>query len=1579
VGVPRFSPTPVLLSLAIACGVPAIAQGQLPSDAATLSPNQAARGERVTITLDKKNAHFVQGETIAKFGEGIAVGDGSEGEFGRVRVLSSERVSIDLIIDSDADLDERTVVIRTRTERFVLSDIFTVTRRSDVPPQFTLTPDRAPAGQLITVVITGDRTHFKQGLTVAHFGDGVQVGGQSLGAFGPVNVISATEARARLFIDRDTYVGSRTVVVQTGDERISKHDSFDVLPGSTQFTVTPDTGARGQKLSVLIHAPGGHFEQGITEARFGSGIIVGDEECFGNVTVLSPTDARADIRIRPRAIIGPRSVTIRTRRERLFVRHVFQVVASPPSVPTIASITPNSGRQGQNLQITVAGQFTHFSQNSTQIGLGAGMAITGLTVSSPTSLVAQLSVAGNAALGVRSLTVTTGAESAALADAFTVTAGTAALTTLQPATSQQGQVLTLTVSGEFTHFGSGTQVNFGSGVSVNNVNVLGPSSLTAQVSINKSAIAGFRTVTVTSGSEVVSLADALTVAPGPVINATVSPAPNSAGWYNSDVTVHFMCSDDGSGVASCEADKIVSTERANQLVSGTVVNNAGVSATTSVTINLDKTAPAIVFSSPTAGTALFVPGVTATAGVTDALSGVAGADCGGNAGALAGGAIDCSLTLTPGVNTVTVNATDIAGNARSATLPLTYARPPTVTITSPANLAYLSLSPTTVTGTVDDPTAIVTVNSLPAPASNGSFSITLPIAEGPTIIAAAATSPSGAVGTASITVTLDTTAPHISITSPPDRFRTTAETIAVAGIVNDTVVGTVNDEQAQVTVNGQPAQVGNRTFLTSSIALAVGDNVIEAVGRDRVGNIATTRINVTRDPPTQPHILIVSGGNQTGPIGSPLSSPLVVALVDGAGNPAPGVPVIFKVTQDDGVLSDGVSSAATILAITDSQGRALSRWTLGHRAGAGSDAVEAYAVGFEGTALFMASASQGAPGKIVVDSGNEQVGAVGRPLPKPFIAVVIDGGNNRLAGVPVTFTVLEGGGHVEGESSKTVITDSDGRAAITLTLGLQEGNANNVIAATFPTNDGFPAAFTASGRVPGNPAATTISGVVLDNNNIPIQGVTLRAVLTSALNNNRSVIPSVAAVQTDASGQFSISNAPVGYVKLLVDGLTAQREGVYPALEYDMVTIAGQDNSVGQPIYLLPLNTANQLCVTATSGGGRLTIPEAPGFSLTVNPGQVTFPGGTQTGCVTVTVVHGDKVPMQPGFGQQPRFIVTIQPSGAMFNPPAAITLPNVDGLKPREVTEMYSFDHDIGSFVAIGTGTVSDDGLLIRSNPGVGVLKSGWHCGGNPTASGTAANCPTCSACNGTSCVPDPSAGACDDGKFCTQNDVCTGGTCIGGNPVPDVPGTPVTISADLDSVLEPVTAFLNTLLGISPSLSLSLDGTVQQDEHCCDLTQGTVTNTTATGTATASIGTGDIPIPGLAVTLPFGIHAGLFANVTLSASASLSGTLDKCTNTSSGSLGGSVTLTGGISAQFALPAGLADASVGGTIGAGCSFTGPIQPGSIPCTGTCATTGIVVTVEATFIGAVIKTDASFVLLPPNQLGTISFSIPSPF
>ncbi|MGC2694177.1 MAG: hypothetical protein WA738_00140, partial [Candidatus Angelobacter sp.] len=79
----------------------------------------------------------------------------------------------------------------------------------------------------------------------------------------------------------------------------------------------------------------------------------------------------------------------------------------------------------------------------------------------------------------------------------------------------------------------------------------------------------------------------------PTIQATVSPAPNAAGWNNSNVTVSFTCSDAISGVATCPSPVTVTTEAANQTVSGTATDHAGNSASASVSVNLDKTAPAI--------------------------------------------------------------------------------------------------------------------------------------------------------------------------------------------------------------------------------------------------------------------------------------------------------------------------------------------------------------------------------------------------------------------------------------------------------------------------------------------------------------------------------------------------------------------------------------------------------------------------------------------------------------------------------------------------------------------------------------------------------------------------------------------------------------------------------------------------------------------------------------------------------------------------------------------------------------------------------------------------------------------------
>ena len=458
--------------------------------------------------------------------------------------------------------------------------------------------------------------------------------------------------------------------------------------------------------------------------------------------------------------------------------------------------------------------------------------------------------------------------------------------------------------------------------------------------------------------------------------------------------------------------------------------------------------------------------------------------------------------------------------------------------------------------------------------------------------------------------------------------------------------------------------------------------------------------------------------------------------------------MLFRLRESNGSLDGGRRLEAVT---TGADGKASVHFTLGSRAGVGAQAVEAESAGFAGPAVFTATALPGEPALIVVDSGGEQIGIAGRPLPRPLVAAVTDSGFNRLGGVPVRFTVVKGAGRLDdGPAEEVVTTDSDGRAIVQFTLDPEEGVSNNVVEARVDGLEPSPlASWTATGMTAGDPAETSISGVVLDNTNQPVPGATVRIKDTGIL------------TQTDARGYFRIQPAPVGTLYLIVDGSTVTRPGSWPDLEFVVTTIPGREKTLGMPVYLLPIDLADGIFVSETAGG-TLTLPGIPGFALDILPGSVTFPGGGKSGVVSVTMVHSDRVPMTPNFGQQPRLIVTIQPAGARFDPPARLTLPNVEGLSPGEVTDLYSFDHDLGHFVSIGPGTVSEDGTLIVSNPGVGIIKAGWHCGGNPATSGTAHNCPQCYSCVNNRCTPSP-GGSCDDHDVCTVNDRCQGGGCTG------------------------------------------------------------------------------------------------------------------------------------------------------------------------------------------------------------------------
>ncbi len=114
----------------------------------------------------------------------------------------------------------------------------------------------------------------------------------------------------------------------------------------------------------------------------------------------------------------------------------------------------------------------------------------------------------------------------------------------------------------------------------------------------------------------------------PTITASITGGTTGLNsWYTSNVTVHYTCADDMSGVASCPSDVILNTEGTNiSAPTPTISDNAGnISAPSNqITVKIDKTAPVIMEGTPT-GTAgannWYISDVTVPFSVTDNLSG----------------------------------------------------------------------------------------------------------------------------------------------------------------------------------------------------------------------------------------------------------------------------------------------------------------------------------------------------------------------------------------------------------------------------------------------------------------------------------------------------------------------------------------------------------------------------------------------------------------------------------------------------------------------------------------------------------------------------------------------------------------------------------------------------------------------------------------------------------------------------------------------------------------------------------------------------------------------------------------------
>ena len=473
--------------------------------------------------------------TTANFGAGITVNS--------VTASDSSHATANITVQPTTTLGYRNVTVTTGTEIVSLNNAFQVT----VGPAAivsALNPNSGAQNQSYNVLVVGSQTHFLEGTTTANFGPYIQVTG--------VTVTDTLHATVAITIPPTTPLNFYDVSLTTGGEVATQLGAFTVTSGSPVIsTVTPPIGDQGEApFNVALTGLFTHFNTAAgcspncSQASFGAGITV------NTTTASDATHAVANITIAPGATIGSRNVSVTTGAETASLTGGFSVNAGVPAILTAA---PSSGQAGTTTSVVITGQFTTFQAGFSTVNMGSGITINFITGVTLTQLTANITIAANATVGSRDVSVTTNGSTQSLSGGFNVTAGTPVITQISPNFGNPGQTgLTVTITGQYTTWTTASTVTIGTpadGITV--VGAAGPglpgpvvtataTTITVNVNIAAGAPVGPAGVSISTGESVPGgFTVQAAVIPAPSL-LSISPGVNVGGMpINSNITAVF--------------------------------------------------------------------------------------------------------------------------------------------------------------------------------------------------------------------------------------------------------------------------------------------------------------------------------------------------------------------------------------------------------------------------------------------------------------------------------------------------------------------------------------------------------------------------------------------------------------------------------------------------------------------------------------------------------------------------------------------------------------------------------------------------------------------------------------------------------------------------------------------------------------------------------------------------------------------------------------------------------------------------------------------------------------------------------
>ena len=295
--------------------------------------------------------------------------------------------------------------------------------------------------------------------------------------------------------------------------------------------IEPAVAPRGTTFDVELTGSNTGFRAGSALAVEDGGVAISD------VRVLSPTRLVARLTAAVDAQLSFRDVTVTTPRgdgstETARGIGAVQVTAAPSS-PTILSVTPSAGTTGTTESVRISGGATHFAAANSSASFGQGVTVNALTVESPTSATANVTISAGATIRFNDVTVQTGAETARGARRFLIAAPAPPvprLTGASPSSAARGATVEVRLTGAGTAFAAGTSTASvsGTGVQVLSTTVESQTSVRARVRIASDAPLGFRDMKVTTGAVSAVLLDGFEITPvpqPPAATPTAAPVP----------------------------------------------------------------------------------------------------------------------------------------------------------------------------------------------------------------------------------------------------------------------------------------------------------------------------------------------------------------------------------------------------------------------------------------------------------------------------------------------------------------------------------------------------------------------------------------------------------------------------------------------------------------------------------------------------------------------------------------------------------------------------------------------------------------------------------------------------------------------------------------------------------------------------------------------------------------------------------------------------------------------------------------------------------------------------------------------